>query len=237
MDKLLSIVMATYNSEASLVKALDSILLDKPIWLELIVKDGGSTDSTLQILEKYREKIDCLISENDISLYEALNVGTQFSSGKYLFYMGSDDFLLPQALKKILPLLLKNEESLLALPVLINGKYKKKPDISLPVPILHHQGAIFNRMLVKQLKGYSTAFHVHSDFDLMARYTSQYGLNYIDIPICSFSSGGLSNSGTRAFSSLREVHVIYWENGGRFFSRKWVKFTVRIIYYFVRSIF
>ena len=71
--KTLSIIVATYNSKETIERALISILTNKPIWLELVVKDGGSDDGTLKILEKYKSKIDFLISENDSSLLMALS--------------------------------------------------------------------------------------------------------------------------------------------------------------------
>jgi|APSaa5957512535_1039671.scaffolds.fasta_scaffold03443_8 glycosyltransferase involved in cell wall biosynthesis len=233
--KTLSIIVATYNSKETIERALISILTNKPIWLELVVKDGGSDDGTLKILEKYKSKIDFLISENDSSLYEALNIGTQTATGKYVFYMGSDDILISHSLLKVFPLLLEGKGSLLTLPVVINGNHKMEPDVSLPVPIVHHQGAIFNRLFVNKLGGYSSAFHVYSDFDLIARYTCQYGVRYADIPICNFSSGGISNNGLKSFSSLKELYRIYFKNGGRFFSKKWLLFTVRIIYYAIKG--
>lgn len=85
-----SIVMATYNSEKTIDKALASIRKQKFAQeeIEVIVVDGGSTDSTRKIAYKY----NAIVLDNPYRLPEpAKMIGLKYASGKYLCIMDSDE--------------------------------------------------------------------------------------------------------------------------------------------------
>ncbi|EIQ0435048.1 glycosyltransferase, partial [Escherichia coli] len=65
MRKKLSIVTVVYNGERFIENAINSVISQKNEQVEYIIVDGGSTDSTLNIIEKYKNKIDIFISEKD----------------------------------------------------------------------------------------------------------------------------------------------------------------------------
>ncbi|EIW6504764.1 glycosyltransferase, partial [Escherichia coli] len=58
MRKKLSIVTVVYNGERFIENAINSVISQKNEQVEYIIVDGGSTDSTLNIIEKYKNKID-----------------------------------------------------------------------------------------------------------------------------------------------------------------------------------
>ena len=60
--------------------------------IEYIIIDGGSTDNTLNIINKYKDKINYFISEKDQGLYEALNKGIKKATGDVIGFIHSDDF-------------------------------------------------------------------------------------------------------------------------------------------------
>jgi glycosyltransferase involved in cell wall biosynthesis len=88
----ISIITVCYNSEATIEAALKSVLDQTYSDIEYIVIDGGSTDQTLPILEKYREQIAQLVSEPDNGIYYALNKGISMASGELIGILHSDDF-------------------------------------------------------------------------------------------------------------------------------------------------
>ena len=53
--------------------------------------DGASTDDTLEILEEYRDSMECLISESDKGLYHAMNKGLDLAKGEYVVFMNGGD--------------------------------------------------------------------------------------------------------------------------------------------------
>ena len=100
MPKLISIIIATYNSEQSLAKCLDSIISQKCGSVELIVVDGHSTDRTMEILRTAETDIDHLVSETDEGIYDAWNKGLSLAEGSWIMFVGSDDELRPDCIKR-----------------------------------------------------------------------------------------------------------------------------------------
>ena len=95
--KQISIIIATFNAAKTLERCLQSIISQKQQEVELLVIDGQSNDETLTILEQYREHIDVIISEPDRGLYDAWNKGIRKSQGAWMWFIGADDYILPQA--------------------------------------------------------------------------------------------------------------------------------------------
>ena len=72
---LFSIVTPTLNSERFLEETIESIINQTYPNIEYIIVDGGSSDKTLKIVEKYKHRISHLISEKDKGMYYAINKG------------------------------------------------------------------------------------------------------------------------------------------------------------------
>ena len=87
----LSIVLPVFN-DVRVGRALDSILSQEHGHeLELIVIDAGSTDGTLEVLERYRERISALVSEPDEGIYDGMNKGVGLATGDVVGILNSDD--------------------------------------------------------------------------------------------------------------------------------------------------
>lgn len=92
----ISIVTPTFNSEEYLETCILSIRNQHYENLEHIIVDGGSTDSTLEIIRKYELDYPLRwISEPDDGMYDAINKGFSMSSGDILAWLNSDDFYFP----------------------------------------------------------------------------------------------------------------------------------------------
>ncbi len=88
-----SIIIATYNAEEYLNKAIESVLNQNYQNLELIIVDGLSKDNTINILDSYGDKIK-YISEKDKGISDAFNKGIKNSTGDFIYFLGADDFFL-----------------------------------------------------------------------------------------------------------------------------------------------
>ena len=100
-----SIIMPVYNVERYLKKCLDSIYKINLLNKEIILINDGSTDNSLEILKEYKNKYfkeTTLISQANKGLSEARNIGIKNSSGEYLLFIDSDDFVDSDALEKFL---------------------------------------------------------------------------------------------------------------------------------------
>lgn len=97
MENLLkiSIITPNYNGGKYLERTIQSILNQNYPNLEYIVVDGGSTDSSLKIIDQYKTKISKFISEPDKGMYDALIKGLKMSTGDIIAYLNSDDVYVP----------------------------------------------------------------------------------------------------------------------------------------------
>ena len=86
----LSIITVVLNDHHNIEKTIQSIL-NQNIKLEYIVVDGSSTDGTLEIIEKYKDNIDILISQKDSGIYNAMNKAIEMASGEWICFMNSGD--------------------------------------------------------------------------------------------------------------------------------------------------
>ncbi|MGX5816677.1 glycosyltransferase family 2 protein [Chitinophaga lutea] len=94
-NTVISIVIATFNAAADLADCLDSIARQPLRGIEVIVVDGGSTDGTLDILRASGLAHLRWISENDHGIFDAMNKGVDMATGRWIYFMGADDRLLP----------------------------------------------------------------------------------------------------------------------------------------------
>ncbi len=94
-----SIVMPSYNQAAYIEAAIESVLEQDYENLELIVIDGGSTDGTLAVLDKYRPRLAHCVSEPDRGQSDALNKGFALATGAIYGWLNSDDLYAPGAIR------------------------------------------------------------------------------------------------------------------------------------------
>lgn len=106
-----SVIIPAYNAEAYLKKCLDSLLHETMDNLEVIVINDGSTDSTLEIIQDYQNKIKnyVIIDKKNGGQAVARNEALKIARGKYVFFLDSDDYLVPGALSKLYSLAIKDD--------------------------------------------------------------------------------------------------------------------------------
>jgi len=87
----ISIITSVYNNKETIEDAIKSVLSQTYQNIEYIVVDGGSSDGTLEVIEKYRDKISTFISEPDKGIYDGLNKGVALATGDVVAFLHSDD--------------------------------------------------------------------------------------------------------------------------------------------------
>jgi glycosyltransferase involved in cell wall biosynthesis len=113
-----SIITVTYNAEKVLEDTIQSVIFQTYRNVEYIIVDGASKDHTLEIVNKYHNRINKVISEPDKGLYDAMNKGIQLATGDYLCFLNAGDkFHDSETLQKIVHTL-KGQE----LPDVIYGE-------------------------------------------------------------------------------------------------------------------
>lgn len=90
---ILSIITINYNNKNGVQKTIDSVLSQSFEDYEWIVIDGGSNDGSKELLEKYQEHFAYWCSEPDNGIYNAINKGLSHTTGDYIQFLNSGDWL------------------------------------------------------------------------------------------------------------------------------------------------
>lgn len=88
-----SIITTCFNREKTIRDCIESVVNQKYPDIEYIVVDGASTDSSLTVINEYKDRISRIVSEPDQGMYEAINKGIRRATGDIVGLVHSDDFL------------------------------------------------------------------------------------------------------------------------------------------------
>jgi 2-polyprenyl-3-methyl-5-hydroxy-6-metoxy-1,4-benzoquinol methylase/glycosyltransferase involved in cell wall biosynthesis len=97
----ITVVTPVYNGEGCVARAIESVLDQHYPNLEYFIEDGASTDRTLEIVERYRDRLAGITSQTDQGMYDAVGRGLEKATGEIFCYLNSDDVLLPGALLRV----------------------------------------------------------------------------------------------------------------------------------------
>lgn len=108
--KQISVVIPIYNVASYLAQCLDSVYKQIDLSTEVILVNDGSTDNSLEICKQYCEKYPdtLLVNKSNGGLSDARNAGTEVATGKYVYYLDSDDWLAPNAIRTLYDFATKN---------------------------------------------------------------------------------------------------------------------------------
>ena len=98
-EYLISIITVVKNAENTIEKCIKSILNQNYKNIEYIIIDGNSTDNTKKIIDKYRNKVSLIISEDDNGIWDAMNKGIKLAKGEILGFINADDVYYENSLK------------------------------------------------------------------------------------------------------------------------------------------
>jgi glycosyltransferase involved in cell wall biosynthesis len=115
MSPTVSIIIPSFNHEAFIGRAIDSVLAEHEVDLEVVVVDDGSTDASRERLAAYREdpRVRIHLQENR-GAHAALNRGLELADGEFIFILNSDDAFDPRRISKLVQRLEKNRGASLA---------------------------------------------------------------------------------------------------------------------------
>lgn len=213
----LSVITVSFNAELSIEKTIKSVIRNKDKDIEYIVIDGGSKDTTLQILNSYRKFIDILISEKDNGMYDALNKGIKNASGQYVMLLAADDQLIDGALQTALGEI-KEDIDVYAGAIIQKTGYgyfyeKSDPDLEqLKVHCsLKNPASIFRREAFEKFGYYSTEYKCSGDRELFLRfYLNKARFQVSDTPLVVFNMGGMSTDlSDKAIPESKKLMIEY----------------------------
>jgi len=112
-NPLVSIITVVYNGDKYLEQTIKSVINQSYQNIEYIIIDGGSTDRTLDVIQKYKEHLAYFISEPDNGLYDAMNKGISVANGQLIGMINSDDWYELDAIESIVGVYSHNPEKLI----------------------------------------------------------------------------------------------------------------------------
>lgn len=193
--------MVTYNAGEYIKNTLVSISEQKRSLYELIVVDGGSKDNTLALIKRFSD-VDCLISEPDKGIYDAMNKGVALAKGEYIIFMNAGDcFYDKDTLYSVHDFLSKNPVDLYggsAKVVYECGAVKEKKaelirDNCFYTPVCH-QSLYAKATLMKSMLFDCVNFKYAADFDFMMKVINCGGTSFVtDSPLSIVTAEGVSD--------------------------------------------
>lgn len=97
-----SIITVCYNSVNTIEQTILSVLNQSYNDIEYIIIDGGSTDGTLEVIGKYSDRINKIVSEPDYGIYDAMNKGIQVATGELIAFLNSDDWYNDGVIERVI---------------------------------------------------------------------------------------------------------------------------------------
>lgn len=236
---LVSIVTVCYNAVDTIEETILSVINQTYPNIEYIVIDGGSTDGTKKIVEKYQHKIRRWVSEADNGIYDAMNKGICFATGKWINFMNAgdtyyDEKTIEDFIMRVSPYTdIAYGDTIIKLAV---GRFLQKAqdiDVLTNQMAFGHQAAFMKTSLHKNMP-FETSYRSSGDYNFFYQaYMKNYVFEYIPIIVANYD-------GERGFS--KDNHIIAcWEDGviqGRATSLVWrCNFKFKAIFYvFKKSI-
>ncbi len=201
---LISIITVVYNGAACLEETIKSVIEQDYDRIEYIVVDGGSTDGTLDIIQKYARAghIAKYISEPDHGISDAFNKGISLSSGEIIGLINSDDRYLPGIMRHVAGAYSKfGAGSILHGNIILDRGSKKIRIRPRPQPALwiyvdspfNHPATFIPKKVYERVGLYSTAYRFAMDYDFYARAMGKgIEFRYLNLDIAFFSEAGRS---------------------------------------------
>ena len=209
MSCKISVITVVYNAEATLEKTILSVINQDFDNFEYIIIDGGSTDCTVDIINKYQDKVSYWISEPDKGIYDAMNKGSSLSNGKWILFLNSGDLLLENVLKQVTKVLNDNFSIIYGnIKILHKGDFKIRypKDISslhYTMPFCHQAVIVKKSLLVKST--FNLHYRLASDFEFFLKNIKENFL-YVPLTLVEYDLFGLSNR--MAFDMMKEYFTI-----------------------------
>lgn len=243
----ISVIMPVFNNVDFVEKSILSVISQNYPNLEFIVIDGGSTDGTLEVINKYRDSINYFVSEKDYGMWHACNKGMLAATGEYIGFLPSDDLYLENALLKIGEKLI-NEPDIDVIYgeaevwdskgdyINIRGAVPYNKDRLLHIHCyISFQASFFKRNIITDIGLYDTNLRWCADWDYWKRIAikSRYKFQFIDerIGVWRYHSNSISYSGGSRYM-LRQT-IENWKNTRKYSTKLIAPIEIRFIPYFI----
>lgn len=210
----ISIVTCALNSTSTIKKSIKSVQKQTYKNIEHLIIDGGSTDGTLEVVKKIKDKKINLFSSLDNGFYDALNKGIKFTTGNIVGVLHSDDFYRSNNVIEIVVDIFKKTKADIVYGDLIYvkkehpfkpirywkaGQYSKEKLLKGWMP--PHPAVFIKKNFFNKIGFYKTNYKISADYDFLVRIFNCKNVNQVYVPkvLINMRIGGMSN---KSFKNL-----------------------------------
>ncbi|MEJ7737944.1 MAG: glycosyltransferase family 2 protein [Chitinophagaceae bacterium] len=203
---LISIIIPAYNSDEKIENCLQSIITQSYERKELVIVDGGSSDSTVKIITHYAALHAFIryVSERDKGIYDAMNKGIELAKGDWMLFLGSDDVLHDKnVLSNFNELVRETKARFVYGNVRLVGDSLMGTDGSVYDGVfsvkklfeknISHQAIFYSRYVFQEIGQFTIRYSTCADWDFNHRCFAKYETQHIDLIVSKFVTGGLSS--------------------------------------------
>jgi len=247
-----SIITVCFNSGQTIADTLQSIRDQDYPFIESVVVDGGSTDNTMAIVQRYADVVTTSISEPDKGIYDAMNKGLAMAKGDVIGILNSDDLLADtQSISRVVQafshqacdcvyadlVYVDQTDTNKVVRYWKSGKGTAKDFYYGWMP--PHPTFYVSRRVLEQCGKYDLRFPVASDYEYMLRLIVKHQLTVSYIPqivLVKMRMGGYSNhSVNNRKRSFFENHEAWRVNGLKpYFFTVWFKIARKFKQYLAK---
>ena len=196
-EPLVSIITVVFNGEKYLEQTILSVLNQTYSNIEYIVIDGGSSDATLDIINKYTDKIDYWVSEPDSGIYDAMNKGISLATGQLIGIINSDDWYELDAVEEIVRAYKDGSTIIYGFmrhiveekPIEVYAAYP----VSIPCKMIPHSTCFVPKFIYDQYGTFDLSYRSCADYHFILRlYKEGISFSILEKILANFRFGGFS---------------------------------------------
>lgn len=215
----LSVVTVCYNAVDTIEETILSVINQTYQNVEYIIIDGVSTDGTIDIINKYRDKITHFVSEPDKGIYDAMNKGIKLAAGEWINFMNAGDLFFNTG---VLNDVFAHREFSTNTQVVYGDvmlKFKKKEGIikrlgdvrkELIPYNLNHQSTFTRLAILKQI-GFDLSYKLAADaysFHFISKQNGEFSYVPVTISIYECTEGVSSTHPIQLYKEIMRIHSV-----------------------------
>ena len=233
----IAIVTPSFNQARYLEAAIVSVLAQDHPALEYVIMDGGSTDSSVEVIQRYSARLSAWVSERDDGQYAAVANGIARTRGEIVGWLNSDDAYLPWAFSVVSEIFAQFPEIewlTTARPLFwdahgravhcqavhgysytafLDGEHLPRGE-GFALGYIQQESTFWRRSLWERTGGFDPAFPLAGDLALWARFFAHAELYAVEVPLAGFREHGNQKTGHSRGAYAKEAEAALQKYGG-----------------------